>query len=119
MPKFGKSSRLARPADFQSVKRRGKSVRSGGITVAAVSGPGRRLGIIVTRRTGNAVVRNRLKRVIREYFRDNAEAFPRGDCVVIPGAGTAGLTNEELRANLLKALGLLAQKLPPVIRKKG
>ena len=119
MPKFGKSSRLARPTDFQSVKRRGKSVRSGGLTVAAVSGSRRRLGIIVTRRIGNAVVRNRLKRVIREHFRNNREVFPKGDCVVIPGAGSAGLTNEMLRVNLSKALGLLALKLTPVIREKG
>jgi len=111
MPKFGKASRLLRSADFQSVKRDGRSVRSGRLTVAAVPGPMRRLGVIVTRRTGSAVARNRLKRVIREYFRENGEAFPKGDCVVIPGEGSADLTNDELRANLARALGLLAGKL--------
>jgi ribonuclease P protein component len=116
MPKFGKASRILKPAEFQSVRRDGRSVRSGRLTVAAVPGSKRRLGVVVTRRTGNAVTRNRLKRVIREYFRNNGEAFPKGDCVVIPGTGSAKLTNDELRSNLTRALGLLAGKLETVIR---
>lgn len=85
--------------------------------MAAVPGQRRRLGVIVTRRIGNAVVRNRLKRVVREFFRNSGGEFPKGDCVVIPGAVSADLTNGELRANLSKALGLLALKLEPVIRR--
>jgi ribonuclease P protein component len=79
--------------------------------VAAIPGGKRRLGIVVNRRVGGAVQRNRLKRVIREYFRNNRGEFPKGDCVVIPGPRAAGLTNGELRESLSRALGLLAQKL--------
>jgi len=44
-----------------------------------------RLGITVTRKFGNAVARNRAKRLLREVFRRSPELFPSGiDLVVIP-----------------------------------
>lgn len=44
-----------------------------------------RLGLAVTRKTGCAVVRNRVKRVVREFFRLNQECLPQGyDIVVVP-----------------------------------
>lgn len=42
-----------------------------------------RLGVTVTKKTGNAVRRNRIKRVIREYFRLQKACFPQGCDVVI------------------------------------
>jgi len=44
-----------------------------------------RLGITVTRKFGNAVARNRAKRLFREVFRRSSDLFPTGvDVVVIP-----------------------------------
>jgi len=44
-----------------------------------------RLGLIVSRKVGNAVVRNRVKRVIREVFRLNKPLDKRNiDIIVIP-----------------------------------
>ncbi|MBN2125606.1 MAG: ribonuclease P protein component [Deltaproteobacteria bacterium] len=42
-----------------------------------------RLGITVAKRTGNAVKRNRIKRLIREFYRQNKACFPRGCDVVV------------------------------------
>ncbi len=42
-----------------------------------------RLGLTVSRKTGNAVKRNRVKRLIREFFRLNDTYFPQGYDIVI------------------------------------
>lgn len=43
----------------------------------------KRLGITVTKKVGNAVKRNRIKRLIREFFRLNKCLFPAGYDVVV------------------------------------
>jgi ribonuclease P protein component len=42
-----------------------------------------RIGISVTKKTGNSVKRNRVKRRIREAIRRNASFLPRGEDIVI------------------------------------
>ncbi len=42
-----------------------------------------RLGISIQKKTGNAVKRNRIKRITREVFRLNRDDFPRNADVVI------------------------------------
>jgi ribonuclease P protein component len=116
MPKFSKSMRMKGAKEFLKVKRYGKSARAGKITVAAHLGEARRLGIIVSRKVGNAAVRNKLKRMIREHFRRNPEEFPLGDCVVIPKAYAKDVSNDEIRSDLAQALRFLAPKLISVIR---
>jgi ribonuclease P protein component len=43
----------------------------------------RRLGVTVSKKVGNAVIRNRCKRIIREIFRKNKDKFPLGADVVV------------------------------------
>lgn len=45
--------------------------------------PYRRLGISVRKKIGNAVIRNRCKRLIREVFRRNKPVFPPGADIVV------------------------------------
>jgi ribonuclease P protein component len=53
-------------------------------TVTYVNTQGiKRLGITVTKKTGNAVKRNKIKRLIREFFRLNKNLFPDKHDVVI------------------------------------
>ncbi len=76
--------------------------------VDAEAGTGPRLGVTVSRRVGNAVVRNRLKRRIREWFRRKRRALPEGlDLVVIGRRGAVGLSSEELCQQLREAGGRL------------
>ena len=72
--------------------------------------PTRRLGITVTRKIGNAVVRNRMKRRFRALAR---ELLPTGgvagaDHILIGRAGGVERPFDQLRAELGKALAKLA-----------
>lgn len=65
-----KAARLLRPRDFKGVRRRGVRERADGfdLFVRSRQGPAR-LGLAMSRKVGSAVVRNRLKRWVREWFR--------------------------------------------------
>ena len=63
-----------------------------------------RLGIVVTRKIGNAVQRNRIKRVCRECFRTYPDFVPDGiDLVVIGRSGADQLGLAEVRAEWERA----------------
>ena len=60
-----------------------------------------RLGITASRRVGNAVVRSRLKRGIREWFRLGRSSLPAGvDVVVIARRGASELSGREVADEL-------------------
>jgi len=67
--------------------------------------PARRLGLTVSRKVGNAVARNHVKRRVREWFRVEREALPKDvDLVVIAKPGAAELDAAGVRASLRRAL---------------
>jgi ribonuclease P protein component len=56
-----------------------------------------RLGVTVSRRVGNAVVRNRIKRGVREWFRRSRKGLEeRVDLVVIARASARELSTQEI-----------------------
>lgn len=70
-----------------------------------------RLGIAAGRRLGNAVVRNRTKRLVREAFRRIRHSLPPAtDWVVVPKAG-AKLTTQDLRISIATLTKRLASKV--------
>ena len=65
-----------------------------------------RLGIIASRRVGNAVVRNRAKRRVRELFRHHPA--PAGfDIVVVPRRSLVGASFASLEAEYVATVGRL------------
>jgi ribonuclease P protein component len=119
--RFPKSRRLLTAAEFERVFARRRSQADGLLIVYAcenaVDAP--RLGLVVSRKVGGAVVRNRWKRCLREAFRLCQHELPAGvDLVVMPRAGatptTAGLQRSlvELAIRLARQL---AKSPPPAV----
>ncbi|MBX3188030.1 MAG: ribonuclease P protein component [Labilithrix sp.] len=107
---FGKDRRIRRRSDFVRVQDGGLRAQSAHfVFLVAPRAPDRdcpeprnacaRLGIVTTRKVGNAVCRNRIKRLVRECFRLWPDFVPDGvDLVVIARAGAHELTLAEVRS---------------------
>ena len=75
-----------RRADFLRVTRHGRRLERDYFLVFRLDrseGEAVRLGITVTRKVGNAVQRNRIKRLVREWFRGRQQELSPCDLVVI------------------------------------
>ncbi|MEM9827460.1 MAG: ribonuclease P protein component [Planctomycetota bacterium] len=91
---FRKRDRIVRDVDFAEIIRHG-GVAANGVLVAFVrrreAGAPVRMGVTIPKKTGNAVVRNRWKRWIREAFRDcRGDLEPGYDIVLRPKKGAQG-----------------------------
>ncbi len=100
---FKKRDRLLRRWEFLRVQRRGKKLATKNLVILYIKNKhGRtRLGVAVSKKVGNSVRRNKLKRFIKEAFRRNRQVFPMNfDVVVIPKKEAHKLTYRELLGEL-------------------
>ncbi len=121
-----RQSRIRRPQEFQLVKRTGR--RAGGRTLSAhlVVVPGgepAKVGFVVSRAVGPAVVRNRVKRRLRELMRVRLASLPGGCMLVVrvhPAA--AAVRQADLAADLDPVLRRLLRgraEAPGMIHRGG
>ncbi len=121
--------RLSRSAEFERVYRQGRSKgnrflvlyafpreeeAAGAEATAAASTEedGPRLGLSVSRKVGGAVDRNRVKRVLREAFWQEAERLPSGsDYVVVARPDARDLAEREGMEGMRTALAELVDGL--------
>jgi ribonuclease P protein component len=80
-----KKERLLNRTDFVNLNRSGKRYHTRHfLVIFKKNGLGiTRLGVTVSKKTGNAVKRNRTKRLIREFFRLNKAYLPQGYDIVV------------------------------------
>lgn len=120
--RFGRDRRVRSARDFARVRREGRSVSGGRLTLAYVAraatlplaqpsdvplampaqpdGPAR-VGFIVGKRVGGAVVRNRVRRRLREIMRHRLRVLlPGWDLVVIARPPAADATSADLARDL-------------------
>ena len=110
---------LRRPEDFRRLRETGQSVRSDDVVLVyrLTESVNSRVAVVASRRVGNAVRRNRAKRLLREAHR-----LLRGECVagfdlmLIARAGAARSTSRAIGqqlASLYKKAGLLGMRPEP------
>ncbi|MEX2643547.1 MAG: ribonuclease P protein component [Acetobacterales bacterium] len=107
-------SRLKRRAEFVRVTRQGRKAASAGLVLQAAPFENSdhdafRVGFTVTRRVGNAVVRNRVRRRLRAVAQEimPTGARPGFDYVLVGRAATKDRPYDALRRDLVSALGRL------------
>lgn len=101
-----RTDRVRRRSAFRRIQSEGRRVHTQHfVLIQRASEAGRRrLGITVTKKIGNAVARNRVKRVVREAFRLHRELFtPDVDIVFIAKRGAPTLGLAEVLQQLHKA----------------
>ena len=103
---------LTKRADFLAANRGLRVARPGFVLLARPNdGQGKRFGITVTKKIGNAVVRNRMKRRFRALLRDALpeEGLPDHDHVLIGREGGIERDFAALRSELSAALQRAAE----------
>jgi ribonuclease P protein component len=105
--------RLTRSDEFKRVRQSGKSYAHPLVVlvVQAAELPRMKIGITAGRTVGNAVYRNRAKRLLREAMRPTLKDLPAGwDLILIARPGMASATLDDTRmalASLLRRAGLI------------
>lgn len=128
-------SRMRRAEDFRRVLRTGRraggSVLTGHLLLPAgpdgvagtpgevLSGDPAKVGFVVSRAVGSAVVRNRVKRRLRELMRGRLASLPRGCLLVLrahPAAASA--RQADLAADLDLVIGRLLRRQVGALRQE-
>ena len=101
--KFSES--LKRNSDFQRVYREGKSYANRYLVLYVLQNQTERnrLGISVSKKVGNSVVRHRMARLIRESYRLQEDMFNSGlDMVVVTRKNAVNCSCQEITSALLQ-----------------
>ncbi len=98
--------RLRKNSEFQRVYKQGKSFANKILVVYVLRHPRdleRKVGFTVSKKYGNAVNRNRIKRLLKEAYRLNQNQLQDGiDLIFIPRQRIVGLQFKEIEKGMIK-----------------
>lgn len=120
-----RNQRIQKRRDFLRIQEGGTRVSAGPMLLLAEMRADQapaRLGVVASKKVGNAVARNRAKRLVREAFRHNAGAAPAGlELVIVVRPGLEKLGAEDVGRELAAALPRLLRRLrsPEASRRLG
>jgi len=117
---FGPTRRLRKHTEFVRAQRSGRRVATKHFTLLVAAQPaparGARLGVVVARKVGGAVQRNRVKRLCRECFRRWPNLLPNGvDLVIVARPGAHELTLDEVCAEWRSVESLIKKRAVEVL----
>ncbi|AOM81407.1 ribonuclease P protein component [Salisediminibacterium beveridgei] len=99
-----KEHRLRKNEDFQSVFKSGKSVANRQFVVYTLAKPGQgpsRFGLSISKKIGNAVTRNRIKRLVKEVIRLQIHEMPSDmDVVIIARKPAAAMDFHDIKKSI-------------------
>ena len=98
---------------FLELRRSGRRVRAGGLSLTFLADPPERhdpprVAYAISRRVGNAVVRNRVRRRMRALMPGLLGSAPGGAYLVVVQPSAAASSSEQLRGDLNRALAKLS-----------
>lgn len=108
---ISKAMRLRRRPEFLAVQAHGRKVHGTAflaLVATLTSQPTGRIGFTVTKRIGNAVTRNRIKRRTRDWLRRHGWAPVGKDVVLIAKEPAATLSTAALQADLRRLFERIA-----------
>jgi ribonuclease P protein component len=113
-----KNFRIKKNEDFQVVFKKGKSFANRQFVIYIFDKPDQkqfRIGLSVSKKLGNAVLRNRVKRYIREVVKELKENIsPNKDYIIIARKPAADMDFHQINASLQHVM-----KIAKVLRKKS
>lgn len=103
---FPRQERILKRTDFLRISGQGNKIHTSNFILIRMESPvsAVRIGITVSGKVGNAVVRNRLKRLIREFYRLSKELFAPADYSIIARKGADRLEFSQICQELGRAL---------------
>jgi ribonuclease P protein component len=106
--RFPRASRMKLPGDFARAKAKGQRWVCGCLIANVLPRPeglGTRLGVVTSKKIGNAVARSRARRLLRESFRLHQRELSRAvDLVLVARPSIAGRKFSEVEQDFLRVL---------------
>ncbi|MEO7329456.1 MAG: ribonuclease P protein component [Minicystis sp.] len=116
---LARAQRIRKRADFVRIQDSSARVSTRHLLLLfalRVQGPAR-LGVVASKKVGNAVLRNRCKRLVREAFRRHPDLFPPSlDVVIVVRPGTHVLPQAELDREIVQVRALIQRRAEGLVR---